>query len=280
MSKRLKELKDATLTDDYMFGQVMGQEKIAKAFLEILLGCEIKEISYISRQVEFKDALTNHGIRLDIYLNDENGTHYDIEMQTTNQYNLEKRVRYHQGMIDGDTLNQSVPYNELPDSYIIFICSFDFLKKGKAVYERTSGYKGLPDEIYEDGSHIFILNADYSEENPDQSPQLLEFLSYIHDESIPIKSDFVRQVDLAVNNVRSDVLKGAEYMTLQQKINEECYLARKEGMEEGLKQGLEQGMNQILALIKKSREENFDFDIDRFEQDKDYREQLLKKHNL
>lgn len=280
MGKRLKELKDATLTDDYMFGQVMGQEKIAKAFLEILLGCEIKEISYISRQVEFKDALTNHGIRLDICLNDEKGTHYNIEMQTTNQYNLEKRVRYHQGMIDGDILNQSVPYDELPDSYIILICSFDFLKKGKAVYERISGYKGLAEDVYDDGNHVVILNADYSEENPNQSPQLLEFLNYIHDESIPIKSDFVRQVDLAVNNVRSDVVKGAEYMTLQQKINEECYLAHKEGVEEGLKQGMEQGMNQILALIKKLREENFDLDIDRFEQDKDYREQLLKEHNL
>lgn len=106
----------------------------------------------------------------------------------------------------------------------------------------------------------------------------------LQDESILMKSDFVREVDLAVNNVPSDVMKGAEYMTLQQKINEECYLAHKEGVEEGLKQGLkqglEQGMNQILALIKKSREENFDLDIDRLEQDKDYRKQILKEHNL
>ena len=50
-----------------------------------------------------------HGVRLDVYLNDENGTHYDIEMQTTNQKDIEKRIRYYQSTIDREVLGKGIP---------------------------------------------------------------------------------------------------------------------------------------------------------------------------
>ncbi len=105
----LKRLQDATLADDYMFGQVMSREAIAAAFLTALLQKPIRKISRISRQSDFTDSFFAHGVRLDVYLNDENGTHYDIEMQTTNQKDIEKRIRYYQSTIDREVLGKGIP---------------------------------------------------------------------------------------------------------------------------------------------------------------------------
>ncbi len=106
----LKRLQDATLADDYMFGQVMSREAIAAAFLTALLQKPIRKISRISRQSDFTDSFFAHGVRLDVYLNDENGTHYDIEMQTTNQKDIEKRIRYYQSTIDREVLGKGIPH--------------------------------------------------------------------------------------------------------------------------------------------------------------------------
>lgn len=47
--------------------------------------------------------------------------HYNVEMQTANKDNLERCIRYYQGMIDRGTLEKGVSYTETSDSYIIFI---------------------------------------------------------------------------------------------------------------------------------------------------------------
>ncbi len=48
--------------------------------------------------------------------------------------NLPKRSRYYQGMIDLNLLESGASYEELPDSYIIFICTFDPFGKGRSRY--------------------------------------------------------------------------------------------------------------------------------------------------
>ena len=78
----------------------MRQPKVCQLFLESLLGKDIARIEYISKQEDLTDDVSGHGIRLDVYLNDAAGTHYDIEMQKTSSKGLERRIRYYQGGID------------------------------------------------------------------------------------------------------------------------------------------------------------------------------------
>ena len=70
------------------------------------------------------------GIRLDVYVEDENETVYDIEMQPTKKTNLPKRSRYYQGMIDLNLIERGADFNELKKSYVIFICLEDPFKEG------------------------------------------------------------------------------------------------------------------------------------------------------
>jgi len=148
-----------------MFGAVMSQEHIAKMFLESLLGIKIDKIIYIRVQDTKDGEYYAHGIRLDVYLKDDKGTVYNIEMQVTNDNDLEYRIRYYQGKIDRETLWKCVDYEDLPNSYIVFVCSFDYFKRGLAVYERKFVIKDYEDVSYNDGSHVFILNSRYTQKN-------------------------------------------------------------------------------------------------------------------
>ena len=128
--------KNLPLSDDFMFGEIMRRPEICKMFLEALLGKEIARIEYISKQQDLSDSYTSHGIRLDVYLRDEANTVYCVEMQTTGGVVLFKRIRYYQGMIDRHNLQKGTHYFQLPESFIIVICTKDLFDHGLAVYKR------------------------------------------------------------------------------------------------------------------------------------------------
>lgn len=60
-------------------------------------------------------------VRLDVYVNDDAGTVYDVEMQTTSSKDLPKRSRYYQGMIDLNQIEKGAFYRDLNKSFVIFI---------------------------------------------------------------------------------------------------------------------------------------------------------------
>lgn len=144
-------LSELPLHNDFMFSQVMRSEEICKLFLEELLGVAIQRIEFIDRQKELSDSYEYHGIRLDVYLKDEKGTVFNVEIQAERRHELPKRVRFYQSGIDRSELSKGADYAVLSESYIIFICDFDYFHIGKAVGERVSFLKGT-DVPYEDGS--------------------------------------------------------------------------------------------------------------------------------
>ena len=167
-------LRSLPLSNDFMFGMVMTRPDICKLFLEGLLGKRIAKIEYIDRQKDNTDSYDFHGIRLDVYLADQEGIIYNIEMQKVNQHDLELRARFYQSGIDRKALEKSADYTELKNSYVIFVCDFDYYGRGLAVYERVSGIRDCLDLRYDDGSRVLFLNSRYSTPNADRS--IREFL--------------------------------------------------------------------------------------------------------
>ena len=125
LKRKIIPLRELPLKNDFMFGQVMRNPEICKLFLEELLGMKIDRIEYIENQKEISDSYAHHGIRLDVYVRDNTGAVYAIEMQTTDKQDLELRVRFYQGSIDRNELLKGRPYSELSESFVIFICDFD-----------------------------------------------------------------------------------------------------------------------------------------------------------
>ena len=78
MNKTLKELN---LEDDFLFAKVMSDKKICKELLEKILEIEIEKIELVEEQKTIDLLIESKGIRLDVYVRDENNTIYNVEMQ-------------------------------------------------------------------------------------------------------------------------------------------------------------------------------------------------------
>ncbi|WP_143329213.1 Rpn family recombination-promoting nuclease/putative transposase, partial [Clostridium beijerinckii] len=96
MDSYLKELK---LKDDFLFAEVMSDKEICKELLEKILEIEIEKVEMVEEQKTIDLLLESKGIRLDVYVKDENNTIYNVEMQRAKHKNLPKRLRYYQGNI-------------------------------------------------------------------------------------------------------------------------------------------------------------------------------------
>ena len=164
-------------------------------------------------------------------------TVYNIEMQTTSNENLPKRMRYYQSLIDGDKLKHGEHYSALGESYIIFICPFDKFKRGRHIYK----FRERCDEDYnltlDDGAFKIFLNTKGTLDDVDA--ELKSFLDYV-DKGI-ISGEIAKEVDNAVSEVKINKRARLSYMTLEMYMRERLMDARAEGRNEGLAEGIETG---------------------------------------
>lgn len=217
------------LSNDFMFSEVMRQEEICTLFLEELLQMPIAQIKYINKQADLTDSKSWHGIRLDVYIRDENNTVYNIEMQTTNGDDLERRARFYQAGIDRQTLAKGQKYKTMPESFIIFVCNFDYFEAGLPVYKRMSCIETREDIIYDDGSRVYFLNSKFTD--PGDTPNaIIEFLHCIetNDLACGYQSELMRAVCPAIKEVRNNEEKEVYYMTWLEK----CEQFHEEGRKE------------------------------------------------
>ena len=237
------------LSNDFMFGEVMRQIKISTMFLESLLKRKIARIEYVVKQQDISDTLGSHGIRLDVYLEGDDRTVYNIEMESFRRLYTSRRERFYQSVIDRHNLDRGDHYSLLPESYIIFICNFDPFERGLAVYERKLVMKGyrdgdikIEDMEFDNGSHFYMLNSAFTIENADEP--ILEFLRCVHNnDTNPANyhSALMKAVCPAIEEIRHDREKEEAYMTLQMKLDDVRMEALMEGREEGRAEGREEG---------------------------------------
>ncbi len=226
---KTKKFEELQLQDDFMFGIIMRNPKYCKQFLETVLCIKIKHIEYPQTQAAIDLSIPAKSIRLDVYVDDDEGTVYNIEMQTTNSNDLPKRVRYYHGLIDLNILEKGADYAELTKSYVIFVCTFDLFGEGRHIY--TFENRCIQDTklALQDEAMTVILNT--KGVMNDISPEMQALLSYI-DGNNPT-DDYTKELEKAVQEVRNNKKWRVDYMTLERKFSE----IRKEGREEGREEG-------------------------------------------
>ena len=235
-----------------LYGAVMMDEEICRELLELVLGFRIAKVT-VSKEKCFVYHPEYKGVRLDILAADEKNTHYNVEMQVFRKRKPGKRSRYYHSQIDMELLRSGQDYEELPDSYVIFICNFDpfYRKKYRYTFDMTCREDG--DVALEDGSHTVFLST--CGENEDEVPaELVKFLKYVKaglkESSEDFQDSFVKRVQIAVRNVKASREMEEQYMLLEELIKEEREQALAEGRELGLTEGISQGqISSILELL-------------------------------
>lgn len=254
--QRVKEYEELLFTDDFMFCKVLeNNEDLCKELLELILGKKIRRINYLAKQKVIDITSDGKGIRLDVYLEDEENTVFDIEMQTTTNKNLSKRTRYYQGMIDLNLIEKGSDYKELKKSYIIFICLQNPFKKfARHIYSFENRCNEDTSLVLGDESTKVILTPDGTMD--DVSDELAEFLDYLAGKGG--NSSFVKRLDQAVEQARNKEIWRMEYMTLQMRDREKY----EEGHAEGLATGMQQErIDAIQRMICKGCTKEFIFDL-------------------
>lgn len=240
-----RTIDELTLMDDYMFAQVMRETKHLKPLLEYILQIRIAKIELIELQKSIKEGYDSRGVRLDLYVTDERGDVYNVEVQTSNKRNLPKRMRYYQSIIDISTLPPGSDYKDLKKSFVIFICNYDEYGRGRYIYTFENTCREEPDLKLGDEAYKVVVNT--KGRKGEISDELREVLKYLNDGSVT--GAYSKELDEAVNAVKTSEERRLEYMLFWVRDNE----MRAEGREEGRIEGRAEG--EIIGAVKLYRDE-------------------------
>jgi len=237
LEHRIKTIDELTLMDDYMFAQVMRDTRHLKPLLQFVLQVPIAKIELIEPQKTEKEGYDSKGIRLDLYVTDEQGVVYNVEVQTTSKKHLPKRMRYYQSTIDISILRPGVDYKELRKTFVIFICNYDPFGRNRYVYTFENICREEPDLLFGDETVKVIVNT--RGEIGEISEELKEVIRYLNDGTV--SGQYSQELDTAVTAVKSNEERRLEYMTLAMHDMEIREEALEEGRQEGRQEGREEG---------------------------------------
>ena len=235
----IKPYEELTIQDNFIFQKVMRNKRICKQTIERLLDIDIKDISYPEEEKSIDIRLDSKSIRMDVYVNDDKGTVFNIEMQTSKDMEeLVKRTRYYQALIDIDLLEKGQSYSALNDTYIIFICTFGVFTGNRHKYS----FKNLCIEeqglSLEDGTTKLFLSTKGTAD--DISKPLKYFLDYI-DGKEPA-DELMQEIDNEVDTIKRCDEWRRDYMTLAFEMDRKFAEGKAEGLAEGKAEGLAEGL--------------------------------------
>ena len=237
--EKIKTFDELTIRDNFLFQHVMRNERLCTHLIEKILNIKVRSLRYLDFEKTIDLRLDGKSIRLDVYVEDDEGRVYDIEMQCSNspKNDLAKRSRFYQSMIDGELLDKGKPYEELNPSYVIFICTFDPFHKGLPIYTFTHCCKEDNKVQLKDEETRMFLNSQGSENAAD--PDIAAFLRYVDGKAA--EGHFAERLDQEVHFVKSMDKVRREYMILSDEIRRRQREAEEEGLQKGLQKGLQEG---------------------------------------
>ena len=157
--RNLKIIKNMTIMDD-IFMSVFFEERpeCVEEVLAAILPFK-PTVESVHTHYHYTSA-KGHEVIFDINAKDKDGKIFDIEIQKRSDGASPRRARYYSSTLDTISLQRGQEYDEIDDTYVIFITEHDIFKDNKPIYsvERHINSK----KLFNDGSHIIYLNTAYS----------------------------------------------------------------------------------------------------------------------
>ncbi len=230
--RNFRKLEDLNLCDDFLFKEVMSDEKLIIGLLEMILDLKgkISKVKFVETEKTIQAGQLGKSIRLDVFVEDEEGKVYDIEVQNENFEDIGKRVRKYQSQMDYLLLKQGEDYSKLKEQIIIFLCTGDPF--GREKYKYTFANRCLEElglEMGDETSKIFLNSKGRIGEI---CPELKTFLKFLETSTKEVAEDsgdeFVNSLYRKIEFVKHNDDVGERFMTLEEKLQEVAKKEKKE----------------------------------------------------
>ena len=121
------------IDDDFMKAIFTDNKPLVEYVLRVILGKDdlIVETSETQHDLNF---FGSRSLTLDVFAKDSTGKSFNIEVQKADKGAIPQRARYHSAALDISTMPKGSVFDELPDSYVVFITENDVLKGNQATY--------------------------------------------------------------------------------------------------------------------------------------------------
>ncbi len=223
------------LDDDFLTKCFEGDPKYIQLVLRIVLEMPDLVVVDVRTQV-FVENLLHRSVRLDILATDSAGRRINVEIQRSDKGTGRKRARYNSSMMDANLLRKGENFDELPDTYVVFITEHDVIGDGQPLY-KVERYISGSNKKFEDGSHILYVNGAYRDETP--------IGKLMHDFSCTDPEDM--HYDVLAERVRF-FKESKEGIAIMCKVMEDM---RNESLREGMREGRKEGRKEGIREEKK-----------------------------
>ncbi|MEZ3479900.1 MAG: PD-(D/E)XK nuclease family transposase [Lachnospiraceae bacterium] len=209
------------LDDDFLTKCFEGDTASIELVLQIVLEKPDLKVLDVRTQV-FVENLLNRSVRFDILATDSTGAKINVEIQRADKGAGRKRARYNSSMMDATLLKKGDDFDNLPETWVVFITENDVIGKGLPLYPVERCFLGTG-ERFEDGSHILYVNGAYRGDTP--------IGKLMHDFSCTNAADMYYTT--LADRVRF-FKESKEGILIMCKVMEDM---RKESLQEGIKEG-------------------------------------------
>ena len=223
-----------TMMSDMFMRNVLKDQESAEEVLRIIIGDPSLTLIDVTVEEDYKN-LQGRSAVLDCVAKDADGKLYNIEVQQNPDGASPERARYYAGLIDMNTLNVGENFDQLPETYVIFITSYDVLGFNLPIYHIKRKIEENMEQFH-DRSNIIYVNAQNQEDT--------ELGRLMHDFQCRNASEMYNQVLAKRVSMLKDSPKGVEIMCTEMKKIEEY--GRKQGIEQGQRQAAEKAAISML----------------------------------
>ena len=161
--KDLQRIQGFRLLDDDFMSKVFEDKGCTELLLQIILGRTDLKVTSVIGQYDIKN-LQGRSVRLDILAVDTENKVYNIEIQRSDKGTSVKRARYNSSLIDANVTEPGDNYENLNESYIIFITEKDKFGEGLPIYHIEKVVKELGKDLG-DEQHTIYVNSQIQDES-------------------------------------------------------------------------------------------------------------------
>lgn len=163
--EKLAKIQEFRLMDDTFMSAFFNDRKdLVQFVLRIIMDDEQLVVNTSKTQKVLKN-LQGRSITLDVAATYQN-KEVDIEVQQENSGARPKRARFHSSLIDANDLLPKEDFDKLPETYVIFITSQDYWKKGLPIYTINRHIEELDMMPFGDEAHIIYVNGENNADTP------------------------------------------------------------------------------------------------------------------